>query len=160
MGNDALLSITTMHAQKPRITEKSCRFSKWCHSAWATLSWNGAAGRRGVSRTEDGERFTPSKTQSTEWCTDCIVKKFGLKEDGKCRQHENSPSAAVIIILFANSHQYYVFLICSCCKSTCQHLKNEIQASKLLRCGKKCTHFPLITNLVTNLYNHTIICTI
>lgn len=38
VGNDALLSITAMHAQKPQITEKSCRFSKWCHSAWATLS--------------------------------------------------------------------------------------------------------------------------
>lgn len=38
VGNDALLPITAMHAQKPQITEKSYRFSKWCHRAWATLS--------------------------------------------------------------------------------------------------------------------------
>lgn len=51
----------TAHTQKPWITEKSCRFSKWCHTAWATLSWNSTAGRRGVSRTEDRKQFTLSK---------------------------------------------------------------------------------------------------
>lgn len=54
-----MLSTASLHTHKShelqKKKKKSCRFSKWRRSAWATGSWNSTAVRRGVSRTE-GEK--------------------------------------------------------------------------------------------------------
>lgn len=57
-----------------------------------------------MSRTEDGERFTLSKTDRVQSDTLMALHKIRLKEDAECGQHENSPSASIKLLLLEYSN--------------------------------------------------------
>lgn len=69
-NTDILLSTASLRTHKSHELQKKkcCRFSKWRRSAWATVSWNSTAVRRGVCRTEGGEQLTLCKKTVEDRC--------------------------------------------------------------------------------------------